>query len=145
MEKLNNNTLALQALLTKVNNLPEGGSSGGGGAGGGTCSVEIIAPGNVCVFGWGEARINVFGTVTDPFSMPSTEVNRHSLPFDATYIFDNIPVGSTFTFYSANGIKGASVTGGVEFGLANHTTKQTSTYLFGVCRCNGDGTITIQV
>ena len=31
MQKLNNNTLALQALLTKVNNLPEGGSSGGGG------------------------------------------------------------------------------------------------------------------
>lgn len=35
MQKLNNNTLALQALLTKVNNLPEGGSSGGGGSGGG--------------------------------------------------------------------------------------------------------------
>lgn len=43
MQKLNNNTLALQALLTKVNNLPEGGSSGGG------ASVETT---NVTVTGW---------------------------------------------------------------------------------------------
>ena len=42
MQKLNNNTLALQALLTKVNNLPEGGSSGG-------ASVETT---NVTVTGW---------------------------------------------------------------------------------------------
>lgn len=41
MEKLNNNTLALQELLTKVNNLPEGGSSGGGGASVETCTVNI--------------------------------------------------------------------------------------------------------
>ena len=41
MQKLNNNTLALQALLTKVNNLPEGGGSGGGGASVETCTVTI--------------------------------------------------------------------------------------------------------
>lgn len=40
MEKLNNNTLALQALLTKVNNLPEGGSSGGG-ASVETCELTV--------------------------------------------------------------------------------------------------------
>lgn len=40
MQKLNNNTLALQALLTKVNNLPEGGSSGGG-ASVETCTVTF--------------------------------------------------------------------------------------------------------
>lgn len=45
MEKLNNNTLALQALLTKVNNLPEGGSSGGGGASVETCTVTFSCPG----------------------------------------------------------------------------------------------------
>lgn len=41
MQKLNNNTLALQALLTKVNNLPEGGSSGGGGADVETTNVTV--------------------------------------------------------------------------------------------------------
>lgn len=41
MQKLNNNTLALQALLTKVNNLPEGGSSGGGGASVETCKLTV--------------------------------------------------------------------------------------------------------
>lgn len=129
-----------------------GGSSGGGGSGGGTCSVEIIAPAGVCVFGWGEYDQYISAdngsswiSMGTGLTMPGTGGNSHTMPMYAKYVFANLAVGSVFTFYYANGIKGASVSGDIEFGLANHTTTNTMKHLYGVCRCNGDGTITIQV
>lgn len=151
MEKLNNNTLALQALLTKVNNLPEGGSSGGGGSGGGTCSITMELPSNVCVFGWGTYTRLLNGTTNmGEITMPSATTGlTHVMPANVTNVFDDIPVGSVFVFYRNDGIKGASVSGNIEFTLLNHTLASmypnSSKYLFAACRCNGDGTITIQV
>ena len=121
------------------------GGGSGGGASGGTCSVTMNLPGYVRVFGWGEYDVSFSGTSIPTNPMPSTNPNVHVLPLDAAYIFNDVPVGATFTFYHPDGIKGASVSGDIEFGLANHELVSRTTYLFGVCRCNGDGTITIQV
>lgn len=125
----------------------------GSGSGGsvGTCSVTIIVPAGVCCFGYGKYNVYVntgstWTSLGTDMSMPSTSSNSHYMPIEAKYEFLAIPVGSVFTFYRSGGaIKGATISGGIEFSLANHTSTTSASYNFAVCKCNGSGTITINV
>lgn len=124
------------------------GSGGSGGGSAETCNVSITTAPGIAVIGWGECTVSIDGTSTGlSFSLPTTDPNRHYLPFAATYNFPSIPVGSTFVFYGNNGtyIKGANVSDSIEFSLVNHTGSSLSNYTFATCRCNGDGEITINV
>jgi hypothetical protein len=120
--------------------------SGGGSSSGGsveTCTVTMNLPTGVCVFGYGEFQVLYSGTSLGTYSMPSTKVNAHMIAVDTTRVFNNLPLGSTFTFYFGSGIQGASVSNNIEFSFANHLGINSSTYLFAMCKCNGDGEITI--
>lgn len=138
------------------------GSGSGGGTGGGTCTVSIITPSGVCVFGYGScdmylsldngATFSVLVATNSPLanaplgetSVPASVSNYSPVP--AKRVFNNIPVGSVFTFYFANGyITGATITGNIDFSRANPTGATTSNVPFAVCRCNGDGEITINI
>jgi hypothetical protein len=82
-------------LGTILNSKVSGGSSGEVE----TCSVTIHAPGGLSVFGWGEYTVNMANNIIGPLTMPSTNASAHTLPIDAIYTFDNLPIGSIFTFY----------------------------------------------
>ena len=125
------------------------GSGGSGGGSAGTCNVTINAPGYVTVIGWGESTITLTanGVTLPNSSLPSTESSVHNLPMDRTYNFPNVPVGSTFVFYTKDKkyIKGATVSDNIEFSFVNHDFVGVTDYNFAICRCNGDGEITINV
>ena len=113
--------------------------------------MTMELPSNVCVFGWGTYTRLLNGTTNmGEITIPSATAGlTHVMPANVTNVFDDIPVGSVFVFYRNDGIKGASVSGNIEFTLLNHTLASMDPtlgkYLFAACRCNGDGTITIQV
>lgn len=148
--ELQQNNTELQSILAAVNALPEAGGGTGGGESVGTCAVTLIMPQSVRVFGWGENEAffsldnGASWTYLSKSEMPSTDGLTHALPLYGKRVFNNLPIGSTFTFYCANGIKGAVADENIEFSLANDTLSSAATYLFACCRCNGDGTITIQ-
>lgn len=130
-------------------------TSGGGGSGG-TCSVEIIVPAHICVFGWGTYERymspnngSTWVALPGTFNIPSIDGGAHILGMYTKYVFPNLPVGSVFTFYypqykeGTAGIIGAQVSGDIEFSLANHSSGSVSVYAAAMCKCNGSGTITI--
>ena len=65
------------------------------------------------------------------------------MPIEATYNFPSLPVGSTFVFYYRGYIKGATVSDNIEFSFVEVDTIPDTDYKFAICRCNGDGEITI--
>ena len=134
-----NDPMTLDEMPVEIANI-QSGSSGGVE----TCTVSVVLPAKVAIFAWGNFTRILSGQAT-PIALPSTAGISHLLPIETTYLLENIPVGSAFTFYCANGIKSASVTGDIEFSLANHDSQFSVTCLFAMCRCNGDGTITIKV
>jgi hypothetical protein len=141
------NKTQLQTNNTKYASLIEllrGKAAGGSGATIGTCSVTIHAPGGLSVFGWGEYTANTANHIIGPLTMPSTDGNAHTLPIDAIYTFDNLPIGSIFTFYhETKPISNIDVVGDIEYSFANHESVTSATYNFAMCKCNGSGNITI--
>lgn len=121
------------------------GSGGSGGGSTGTCNVTINTASGVRVIGWGEFTVTSDGNTSGISQMPSTLTYRHWFPYSVTYNFLSIPVGSTFTFYHpTNGyIKGATVSDNIEFSFVEVDASPSSEYKFAICRCNGDGEITI--
>lgn len=133
-----------------------GGSGGSGGGSVETCTVTMHIPAALAVIGYGTNDVypNIgvpeFDTVRrDTFTIPTLSQNGHAYPMDTTRIFNNIPVGSVFTFCpipeSSRVITGISVTDNIEFSFVNttYTTINSTQYTHAVCRCNGDGEITI--
>lgn len=109
-----------------------------------TCSVTIHAPGFLKVFGWGECTVNIANNIIGPYTMPSTKAHTHTLGMDAIYTFDNLPIGSIFTFYhETKPISNIDVVGNIEYSFANHESVTSATYNFAMCKCNGSGSITI--
>ena len=126
--------------------------SGGSGSSTGTCTVTMITPAGMLVIGYGECNIYLstdygvsFTIDQGSVSMPSTRGSSHYLPMFAKRVFTNLPIGSIFTFYSGASIyiTGASISGDIEFSLVNTSSAASNQYMYAVCKCNGDGEITI--
>lgn len=83
-------------------------------------------------------------TIGTGLSIPSTQGNGHYFPMGVQRVFTNLPIGSTFTFKYGT-IAGASVSNTIEFSFANDTGASKSDYEFAMCKCNGDGEITINI
>lgn len=135
-------------IQTALQNKAAGGSGGSGGSVE-TCTVEIFTPTGVSVFGYGTCDVYCSSDETNysfvnSTTLPSEEASFHCAPFSAKRVFTNLPVGSVFTFYNSS-ITGASISGDIEFSLANHEHVIITTYQFAVCQCNGNGTITINI
>lgn len=145
----NSDEMTLGEIASGINGIEAGGSGGGSV---GTCTVTIIVPASVCVFGYGtySEYINSTGTdwtlINDNKTMPSTEGFGHVNPFMAKRIFTNLPIGSIFTFYyGGSELEGAEISGSIEFSLMTHTVSSSGKYTFAICKCNGDGEITIVI
>jgi hypothetical protein len=129
-------------ILVKV---PAGGSGGSVE----TCTVTMNVPGYIAVIGYGTYDRYCNGSNLGTITIPSTGGFSHIFPMESIMIFRNVPVGSVFTFCvdksmsSSDKIKGVSVTDSIEFSLVNMTSAATAEYYVAVCRCNGDGEITI--
>lgn len=133
-------------------NVNVAGSSGGSGGGTETCSVTIITPPGVCVFGYGtcDEYVRIDGInwilLKSEHTMPSTEPNGHGVPYECKRVFNNVPIGAVFTFYILNdSIVGATVSDAINFSLMNYQYGSMSEYNFAICQCNGDGEITIAI
>lgn len=123
------------------------GSYEGSGGSVGTCTVTMNLPPYISVAGYGTYDFYYAGTKIDSFTMPST-TDTNSVSFDHVRIFNNIPVGSVFTFCgrgknSSTKITGISATNNIETSFIEMDDVINDYHYFAVCRCNGDGEITI--
>lgn len=155
-DQLQANNEALQAILNKVNNLPDAGSGGsGGGESGGvieTCTVTVNLPAGITILAWGDAFVKIPDYTMDlgACSLPNATDTPHTMAFDTQWIFSNMPIGSVIAFSSTSAggtmhIVGAATTDNIEFSLINDSrTSKYDNYTFAICKCNGDGEITIQ-
>ena len=110
-----------------------------------TCTIRVVLPAATCVFYWGESLLYFNGSLSGSYTAPSEIPNTHAASIATERVFENIPLGSVLTFYHPQQIVGATVDGAIEFGLTNYGFEETTKYNFAICRCNGSGTITINI
>lgn len=111
----------------------------------GTCHIVLNLPAYVTVFYSGISNVYYNGTLTATHSAPSNEPLTHCVSIPVTREIPHVPIGSILVFYYPQPIQGATVEGDIEFSLTNYGLAETTDYTYAIAKCNGSGTITINV